>query len=105
MQLPQKMLETMYQSLVEGVSPHEIDPELYDELDDSLDTISGDYINRLGTEFGEKVIYWEENYCPSAYRLGEYDSREAGQIIKALEECGVEFDTDLVAKFPDDYKL
>lgn len=94
----------MAKVLCMGYTPHEVDPELYDEDADDLDIIAPDYINRLGTEYGKKVIYWEENYCPSAYRLSEEDGATEAMIIKALEERGVDFSTDLVAKYPDDYK-
>lgn len=98
-----KSIDDLYAVLVEGVNPHEIEPDLYDEDDESLDYIAPDYINRLGTEYGERVIYWESDYNPSAYRLGEHDDDRCNEIFDAIEEYGVEFDIDLVAKYPADY--
>ena len=98
-------INSMYEVLVEGVALHIIDPDLYTEADDDpLLIMSPDYINRLGTEYGEKVIYWEENYNPSAYRMGENDGEKEKRIIEVLEEYGIEFDEDLVKKYPLDHK-
>lgn len=84
--------------------PYDINPELYDEDDDLLDAIDYSYVNRLGIEHGEKVIYWESDYNPSAYRMGEHDGERARVIIEALEDYGIDFDIDLVEKYPGDYK-
>lgn len=105
MKTSQKSVDEMYEVLVEGRTLHEVRPDIYDEdEDDSLEIISPDYINRLGTEYGEKVIYWEANYNPSYERMGENDGEKQKEIIETLIGYGVEFDTDLVAKYPDDYK-
>lgn len=97
-------LDEMYRVLVEGENPCEIDPELYTEDTDPLDIIEPAYVNRYGTEYGERVMYWEENYNPSAYRVGENDSPKAKAVIEALVDCGLEFDVDLVKRYPADYK-
>lgn len=97
-------INTMYAVLVEGLTPYEANPELYGEDDDVLEVLEPPYINRMGTEYGERVIYWEQNYNPSYARLGENDSPEAKAIFDVLEEYGLEFDVDLVVKYPADYK-
>lgn len=97
-------IDDLYRVLVLGASPHEIDPELYDEDDDPLEILSPSYINRVGTEYGERVIYWESNYNPSAYRLGEKDGEKAKEVIDIAQGCGVDFGVDLVAKYPADYE-
>lgn len=101
----QKDIDDMYMVLVEGASLHSVRPDIFNEDDDdNLDIISPDYINRLGKEYGEKVIYWEANYDPSYERMGENDGEKEKEIIETLIEYGVDFETDLVAKYPDDYK-
>lgn len=102
--LPQSKINNIYDVLIEGIPCHEIDPELYDEMSDDLDIISPDYINRTGVEYGERVIYWEANYNPSYERMGENDGDKEKAIIDTLEEYGLDFDTDLVAKYPADYE-
>ena len=104
--LPQKVIDNMYKVLVEGYSLSDVIPDVYDDDDDGddLDIIDPDYINRMGVEYGEKVIYWEQNYDPSYYRMGENDGDKEKDIINAIIEYGVDFDTDLVAKYPADYK-
>lgn len=97
-------IKTMYAVLVEGFEPCEVRPDLYDKDDDVLEVLEPPYINRMGIEYGERVIYWEQNYNPSYARLGENDSPKCKEIFNALEEYGLDFDTDLVAKYPDDYK-
>lgn len=95
MQLPNEFLEKMYQVLVEGYTLNEAYPDMFSEDDeDILDIIDPDYVNRMVIEDGEKVIYWEEDYNPSAYRMGEKDGEKEAEIIKRLEEFGVEFDAE-----------
>ena len=84
-------VDEMYKVLVEGFTPHEVRPDLYEEDDEDLEIIEPSYVNRTTTENGERCIYWEENYDPSAYRLGENDSEKAKAIIDKLEEYGIEF--------------
>ena len=51
MKTSQKSVDEMYEVLVEGRTLHEVRPDIYDEdEDDSLEIVSPDYINRLGTE-------------------------------------------------------
>jgi len=101
----QKDIDDMYMVLVEGVPLCEVRPDIFNEDDDdSLDIISPDYINRLGKEYGERVIYWEANYNPSYKRMGENDGEKEKEIIEILTGYGVDFETDLVAKYPGDYK-
>lgn len=100
-----KDIDNMYSVLVEGSTLHEVRPDIFDEDDDdSLEIISPDYVNRLGKEYGERVIYWETNYDPSYERMGENDGEKEKEIIETLVGYGVDFETDLVAKYPDDYK-
>lgn len=101
--LPQKHIDDMYKVLIDGYKLTDIDEDLYSDDDDELEIIDPSYINRVGVEYGEKVIYWEENYDPSYYRMGENDGDEEKAIINYLYECGLDFDTDLVAKYPKDY--
>lgn len=102
--LSQKTINNMYKVLVEGYFLSEVEPDIFtEEDDDDLDIIDPDYINRMGTEYGEKVIYWEENYDPSYYRMGENDGDKEKDIFNALEEYGLDFNVDLVAKYPKDY--
>ena len=98
-------INDMYSVLVEGSTLHEVRPDIFDEDDDdSLEIISPDYVNRLGKEYGERVIYWEQNYDPSYERMGENDGEKEKEIIETLVGYGVDFETDLVAKYPGDYK-
>lgn len=97
-------IETIYSVLVEGLTPHEARPDLYGEDDDVLEILEPPYINRVGTEYGERVLYWEQNYNPSYERLGENDSPKAKAIFDALGEYGLKFNIDLVEKYPGDYK-
>lgn len=99
-----KSIGSLYDVMVLGTPPHEVKRDLYDEDDDALDYLSPDCINRLGTEYGVRVIYWESNYNPSAYKLSENDDPRCPEIFDCIEEYGVSFDTDLVKKYPNDYK-
>ena len=64
-----------------------------DNLDDFLDFAEGLNINEFVIENGEKVVYLEDgnNYIAHGECIGKNDNNKAKEIIKALEECGVEF--------------
>lgn len=98
-----KSIDDVYKVIVLGIPPREVEPDLYDEDDDALDYLAVDYINRIGTEYGARIIYWESDYSPSAYWLSENDDPLAVEIFNRLEEYGLSFDTDLVREYPDDY--
>lgn len=99
-----KSIDNLYDVIVLDTPPHEVEPDLYDEEDDALEYLAPDYINRLGTEYSTRVIYWESNYDPSAYKLSEDDDPRAVEIFNRLEEYGMDFSTDLVDKYAADYE-
>lgn len=84
-------IDDLYEVATGMTTPHDVDPELYDEDDDMLEYFAPSYINRLGREDGKRVIYWESDYNPSAYRLCEDDDPRCAKIFDALEDCGIEF--------------
>lgn len=90
-----KDITKLYEVFVEGVPPCEVEPELYDKDAEPLDFLAPAYINRLGTENGVRVIYWESDYNPSAYKMTELDDPRASEIFDVLDEYGIEFNEEL----------
>lgn len=63
------------------------------DIEKFMDFAEGLNINDFVVENGEKIVWLEDgiNYIAHGERIGEFDGKKEKEIIKTLEEVGVDF--------------